>query len=83
MAVAKRSVSVEAELMEWAEREAADAGVSVSRLITLSLERLRDAREAKRARDAAWAQWRAEYEAEHGAISAEELDEAARELGLE
>lgn len=69
--------------MEWAEREASETGVSVSRLVTLSLQRLRDEREAKRAREAAWAEWRADYEAEQGVISARELDDAAAELGLE
>lgn len=83
MTVAKRSISVEADVMDWAEREAAENGVSVSRLVTLSLQRLREEREAQRAREAAWAEWRADYEAEHGVISAEELDDAAAELGLE
>jgi len=83
MTVAKRSVSVEAEVMEWAEREAAHTGISVSRLVTLSLERLRQEREAKRARATAWAEWLTEYETDQGLIGADELDAAAAELGLE
>lgn len=84
MTVAQRSgISVEAEVMDGAEREAAENGVSVSGLVTLSLQRLREEREAQRAQETAWAEWRSDYEAEHGVISADELDDAAAELGLE
>lgn len=69
--------------MAWAEREAERDGVSVSSLVTSALAHLRDERLASRKRDAAWAEWMAEFEAEHGGITEEERRDAARELGLE
>ena len=68
--------------MAWAEREAKREGVTISHLVTTALAHLRDERLAQRKRDAAWAEWMAEFEAEHGAITREEREEAARELGL-
>lgn len=81
--VTKKSVSIGDRELEWAEAEADREGVSLSAIVTEALRHLRATREAESQRDRAWSEYMSWFEDSHGPLTVEELEDAARALGLD